>query len=440
VLVGNNNALGAGFVQVQFSIPGTKTIASASSTGYTITNNINVFNDLNLGLASVNTGSLNFSGTFYLGDEVGQNRIITTAAGTAHVVSGAVTGNRGIVKQGAGTITLSGANTSTGGLYIDNGTINLNGGSIAFSVIDIGSGDGAGTQTGNNSTLRVTSGTFTQPITVNNEGATPGNRTIEFANATGSATLSGAITAEKTFAANVAAGAATGVLSGAISGAGGLTKTGDGTLTLSGGSANTYSGTTTVSAGVLNLNKSVSNAVNGNLVVGSGTTDSSVKLLLSSSNQVGSGSGQTVTLSGGTIARGGNVSEVFGNLNLTAASFLDYGASNDVGTIRFGTYTPSSLLTVQNFLPGSRLQFGNTISSTDLNNGTLFSFSNGFTTSTEDGFFTITAIPEPSTYLAAAGLLALFLWPARRRLLKDSKSILGLRAAGRDRIEAYRQA
>ena len=29
---------------------------------------------------------------------------------------------------------------------------------------------------------------------------------------------------------------------------------------------------------------------------------------------------------------------------------------------------------------------------------------------------TITAIPEPSTYLAAIGLLALMLWPLRHRL------------------------
>jgi len=29
---------------------------------------------------------------------------------------------------------------------------------------------------------------------------------------------------------------------------------------------------------------------------------------------------------------------------------------------------------------------------------------------------TITAIPEPSTYVAAIGLLALMLWPLRRRL------------------------
>ncbi|MGA1129120.1 MAG: PEP-CTERM sorting domain-containing protein, partial [Chthoniobacterales bacterium] len=50
--------------------------------------------------------------------------------------------------------------------------------------------------------------------------------------------------------------------------------------------------------------------------------------------------------------------------------------------------------------------------------------------------FTITAIPEPSTYLAAAGLLGLMLWPSRKRLLRDAKKILGLRAPMRDRLAA----
>jgi hypothetical protein len=49
----------------------------------------------------------------------------------------------------------------------------------------------------------------------------------------------------------------------------------------------------------------------------------------------------------------------------------------------------------------------------------------------EGSYFTITAIPEPSTCLAAVGLLAVFLWPVRRRVIEDFRSVLGLRPTGR---------
>ncbi|MFM7649076.1 MAG: beta strand repeat-containing protein, partial [Cyanobium sp.] len=254
----------------------------------------------------------------------------------------------------------------------------------------------------------------------------------------GTATFSGNI-ANSTAATLTAVSGGTATFSGAISGAGSVTKTGLGTVTLSGGSANTFTGTTTVSAGTLQLNKTagITALSSTNIIVSKVDNDNRATLLLSASGQVADTT--AVTLSGGTIRRGGDVSEIFGSLNLTEGSFLDYGADNAVGTLTFaGTYTPSALLTVQNFLPGSKLQFNNSLTSEQLNNPSFFAFSNGFTTGTEGGYFTITAIPEPSTYLAAAGLLSLMLWPSRKRLIKDAKKILGLTAPMRDRLAAKR--
>jgi hypothetical protein len=199
---------------------------------------------------------------------------------------------------------------------------------------------------------------------------------------------------------------------------GGVTNSPTGTVRFSGTTANTYTNMTTVTAGTLELAKTAGvNAIAGNV-----TVNSNAILLLSASNQVADTS--AVTLSGGTIKREGNVSEVFGNLNLTAASFLDYG-SGATNTLRFGTYTPTFLLTVQNFAVGNKLQFGSTISTNDLANSSLFSFSNPYTTGTEGGFFTITAVPEPSAILAALGLIGVMLWPMRRHLLRRANAAGG---------------
>lgn len=143
-------------------------------------------------------------------------------------------------------------------------------------------------------------------------------------------------------------------------------------------------------------------------------------LLVPQSNQVNNSA--TVTLSDRTITRGGGVSETFGNLNLPQASFLDSG-TGAAGNLTFGTCTPGALLTVDNFLPGNTLVFGSDLRSS-ITNSLLFSFSNGGIGSSPrnqiTSTFTITATPEPSTHLAALGLLALMLWPLRRKRAKVS--------------------
>jgi hypothetical protein len=113
--------------------------------------------------------------------------------------------------------------------------------------------------------------------------------------------------------------------------------------------------------------------------------------------------------------RGSGVSEVFGNLNLTADSFLNFG-SGTTGNMTFGAYTSSSLLTINNFGPGNTLVFGSNLTDS-INETSLFQFSGGFTSAWNgSNTFTITAIPEASTYVAAIGLLALMLCPLRHRL------------------------
>jgi len=293
-------------------------------------------------------------------------------------LSASLTGTRGLTKLGGGNLVLTGENSYTGGTLINQGNL------------QVGDGGTSGSISGN-VVMASAADSFRQLIFNRSDDLT---------------------------------------YSGNVSGSGSLRKEGAGTLTLTG--SNTYSSATTVAAGVLELAGTTGGAAATTSAVSVATN---AVLLISQSDQVRDAA--TVTLSGGTIQRGSGVSEVFGNLNLTEASFLDFG-TGDTGTMRFGTYTPSALLTVSNFLPGNKLQFGNSISQTDLENASLFSFSSDFTTDTESGVFTITAIPEPSTYLAAAGLLAVLLWPSRRRLLKDAQSVLGLRPARRDRLAGRR--
>jgi fibronectin-binding autotransporter adhesin len=223
-----------------------------------------------------------------------------------------------------------------------------------------------------------------------------------------------------------------GTRSSTISGAGTVEKTGANTLTLSG--SNSFTGNTIVNAGVLDLNSTTGSALGASTNVTVSAT-----LLISQSGQVSDSA--VVTLSGGTIQRGAGVSEVFGNLNITGSGILDFG-TGAAGNLTFGTYqdneaTPSALLTLNNFLPGNSFTFSSTSFSTN-NVGSYFTFGTGYAGSSiaNSGIntFTITAIPEPSTYLAAAGLLAVLMWPSRRRLLKDTKSVLGLRRPMRDRL------
>jgi autotransporter-associated beta strand protein len=366
----------------------------------------------NTTLQSVSSGTVNVAGTNTTVQNLTGGTVNVTNGTTVNVQSGStagsIAGGGGLVKSGANTLTLSGANTFSGGTVLLDGTL------AVASANALGSG--SLTQTNGSSTLVInTTGTVTNQMSVSNL------RSLQTVTLSGNKTLNNAsydITNNTTT-----------TESGTLSGSGGITKLGTGTLVVT--ASNTFTGAVDVQAGLLNLNSATSSAAGGTTSVAVATN---ATLLISRNNQVNNTA--TVSLSGGTIRTAGGVSEVFGNLSVTGSGTLDFGATfGNASSMNFGTYTPSALLTINNFDFGSSLTFKSDLRST-INNSSLFTFTNGgIASSNWDGTtFTITAIPEPSTYLAAAGLLAVLLWPSRRRLLKDAKSILGLRAPMRDRL------
>jgi len=304
------------------------------------------------------------------------------------------------VSDAPATLTL---NVATGTNYTFGGLVRNASGTAVNSALSLVK-SGAGTQVLSGATNQVT---YSGSTTVN-------GGVLEFAGANSVANNSAI-----TLGGGTVRFSGGGTRSNTISGSGTLEKSGANSLTLTGN--NTFAGATTISNGTLEL------ARVGGPSLGSTTSvsvASGATLLVSQSDQVSNTA--AVSLSGGTIQRGAGVSEVFGNLNLTTGSFLDFGTGT-TGNLTFGTYqnneaTPSALLTLNNFLPGNSFTFSSTSFSTN-SVGSYFTFGTGYAGSSianTGSTFTITAIPEPTTYLAAAGLLGLLASSLRRRTASRS--------------------
>jgi autotransporter-associated beta strand protein len=296
------------------------------------------------------------------------------------VISGAGSLNIGQLGGDGGEVSLSGTNTYTGTTTINDGILYLSGGS---AIVDTGTvilADG-------NAVIYTES---SETIGSLRGGGTNGGF-VELGNGS---TLTVAETGSQTFA-------------GFIGNDGSLAKTGTGTLTLSG--SNSFTGAVGVQGGTLGLAATGGNSALGGasaVSVGAGAT-----LLISQSNQINNAAG--ITLSGGTIAKGsGVITETVGALSLTADSNVDFGAGT--GNFTFATYTPGLFdLKFLNFNLGNSLTV-----TTGTFNTSEFDFNGfGYTWAVAPvGGFTITAVPEPATVLAAIGLAGLFAWPLRRHL------------------------
>ncbi|EKT3405886.1 autotransporter-associated beta strand repeat-containing protein [Salmonella enterica] len=187
-------------------------------------------------------------------------------------------GTGSVVKSGDKTLTLSGANSYTGGTTISGGTL------VASNVEALGSGDVT-----DNATLELnTGGDFANNIGGTGSVVKSGDKTLTLSGTnsyTGGTTISGGrlvannvealgtgdVTDNATLELNTG-----GDFDNAISGSGQVVKSGDKTLTLSG--ANSYSGATTISGGTL-----IATHVNA---LGTGAIDNRASLLLDASGQL----------------------------------------------------------------------------------------------------------------------------------------------------------
>ncbi|EAX5923070.1 AIDA autotransporter-like protein ShdA, partial [Salmonella enterica] len=257
----------------------------------------------------------------------------TLALNTGGTFDNAISGSGQVVKSGDKMLTLSGANSYSGGTLISDGTL------VASNVEALGTGDVT-----NNATLELnTGGDFTNNISGSGQVEKSGDDalTLSGANSYSGGTLisdgtlvatnvealgTGNVTDNATLEMNTG-----GDFDNAISGSGQVVKSGDETLTLSG--ANSYTGGTTISGGTLvatNVEALGSGDVTDNATLEL-NTDGDFDNAISGSGQVVKSGDKTLTLSGAnsysgaTTISGGTL--IAANVNALGTGAIDNRAS-----------------------------------------------------------------------------------------------------------------
>ncbi len=216
-----------------------------------------------------------------------------------------ISGTGAVTKAGAGNLTLSAANSYQGGTTINAGTLSV--------AANNNLGDASGTLTFGGGTLQTTASFITSRATTLNSGG---------------GTFDVAMTLRQ---------------DAVIDGAGGLTKSGAGTLVLNG--SNTYQGGTTINAGTITVvaNDNLGNAA-GTLTFGGGTLRTLSTFTMSRATTLNAGGGTFDVASGTTLTLDGVISGS-GRLTLASSGTLTLTGANDYqgGTmIALGTLSVSA--------------------------------------------------------------------------------------------------
>jgi len=344
----------------------------------------------------------------------GSLEAITTTVDSATIatpIADAPGQNSDFVKTGTGTTTVTAANTFTGTLDIQGGTVTIGSGGSFAAASSLSLASGATLDLG---------GTTQAFAALNGAGGT-----VDVSS--GALSVSGA-----------------GSFAGVISGTGSFTKSGTGNLVLSG--TNTYDGGTTISGGRLSVNGSLATtpvSVTGGTLGGSGSI-----------------AGTVAVANGGTLAPGNSIESLkTGAANFASGSTFDYEVDstdlNSLGTaadllvvdgsvtitdgtvLNFADLNQTPQAFVEDTTVFAMINYTGALTGTFNYNGTALADGDRFTVGSQmweidynasagglnftgdyqpsSSFVTVTAVPEPSTYvmLAIAGGIAAV--AARRR-------------------------
>jgi fibronectin-binding autotransporter adhesin len=289
---------------------------TANLAGFTLTVNSGV-------LAARSTGDAIAAGTLALAAQ----GVVTVDSADDLTISSMISGSGGLVKNGVGTLALSGANTYSGETQVSQGTLRIQSG-LALGATGTGNDTTvfAGATLAMQGSINVGDETLTLAGTgVNNAGALESLIGTNTWGSSGTVLITlGPYLALGTLISSDNVGVASGqlILNGTLSGVA-LTEVGSGTLQLAGSASNTFVSAITVDAGLLQLNKLGGVvAVPGSLTVGDGVGIAQVQLL---------GSQQIATTQALTVNRGAQFDLQGFSQSLTGVTISDGTVTNSGG-------------------------------------------------------------------------------------------------------------